>query len=170
MLWGSAGSGVDELEGERMFSTVSPEIRHSLHEEHKALRVLQEELLESFEDFLVEPNERGQESLHNLFREFASTLERHFDFEEMDGYLSSVLERRPNRAPAVAKLREEHAVARAMLTNMNLILLNDLEGSVQLRRDFKDRCFELLDLLCRHEREERELVMETFWLEGGVAG
>jgi len=162
--------GVDESEGKPMSTTVSGEIRRRLHDEHKAMRVLQEELLESFENFLVEPDEKNQESLHNLFREFASTLERHFHFEEMEGYLPAVQERRPNRAPAVAKLREDHAVVRAMLTSMNLILLNDLQSSVQLRRDFKDRFFELLDLLCRHEREERELVMETFWLEGGVAG
>ena len=94
---------------------------------------------------------------------------RHFEFEEADGYLHVVTERRPHHQARVDQLRAEHDDLREVLERLEGELSSDIMTNVPRYGVFKKDFVSLMTLFGRHEQAEREIVMETFWLEGGVS-
>lgn len=147
----------------------SEEIRRRMHQEHRTLRALQEDLLDRFEAFADEPSEDTHAELVEVFEHFRASLVRHFEFEEADGYLQVVVERRPHHQTRVNELRAEHDAIREVLGRLDGELRSDIMTNVPRYGIFKKDFVELMTVFGRHEQAERELVMETFWLEGGVS-
>ena len=148
---------------------VSDDLRRRMHQEHRTLRLLQEDLLDRFEAFCGDKTPEGQKVLVDVFRDFADSVRRHMDFEEVGGYMNSVVERRPHHKPEVERLRGEHAQIADVLRKLDDDLAADLVSDRAHQEAFRNDFVELMKVFGRHEQAERELVMEVFWLEGGVS-
>lgn len=147
----------------------SDDLRRRMHQEHRTLRVLQEDLLDRFESFCDEPNDGTHRDMAEVFRQFKESVLRHFDFEEVDGYMRIVLERRPHHQQRVDVLQKEHETIKELLERLADELASDIMKDVPRYAIFKKDFVDLITVFGRHEQAERELVMETFWLEGGVS-
>ena len=80
-----------------------------------------------------------------------------------------VTDRRPHHSAAVEKLLAEHKeIAELMSVIQEHLRQNVIEDGECLRR-FKEDFVKLMSKFDRHEVAERELMMEVFWLEGGVS-
>ena len=146
---------------------VSDDLRRRLQQEHRTLHILQDDLLDAFDNFSTMKSAATQKDLRRIFSDFADSLRRHFDFEEVGGYMATVVERRPHHAPEVERMREEHktitTAMRHLREHLDADLVDDGSRNTQFVADF----VKLMALFGRHEQAERELVMEVFWLEGG---
>jgi hypothetical protein len=109
------------------------------------------------------------EQVRRLFDDFANSLRRHFEFEEVGGYLRAVTDRRPHHSHEVSRLLAEHKDLDETLASIQEHLQGDLGDDPECLRRFKEDFVRLMTRFDRHEIAERELVMETFWLEGGVS-
>ncbi len=147
---------------------ITNDLRRRMLEEHRNLRCAQEDLITHFETFCEQPAPEGQKELRSLLDEFALAVRRHFSFEEKDGYLTMVVERRPHHTARVESLREEHGQILEVLEQLEKDLDADLRDEAALRA-FKKDFAALITLFGRHEQAEQELVMDVFWLEGGVS-
>ena len=84
---------------------------------------------------------------------------------KVDALLKKLAEQRAQ----LDKLLAEHKELNAMLTVIQEHLRqNPVEDGDCLRR-FKEDFVKLMSLFNHHEVAERELLMEVFWLEGGVS-
>ena len=147
----------------------SDDLRRRMHQEHRTLRVLQEDLLDRFEAFCEEPTPVTHQAMVDVFGDFRASAQRHFDFEEDGGYLKSVVERRPHHTHHVETLRAEHDTIRDTLQRLADELEADIMHDVERYAAFKRDFVALMRQFGRHEQAERELVMEVYWLEGGVS-
>jgi hemerythrin-like domain-containing protein len=148
---------------------VSEDLRRKMYQEHRALRMLEEDLLDRCDQFCESPDAVHLEPVRRLFDDFASSLRRHFEFEEVGGYLRTVTDRRPHHSQAVQRLLAEHKELMGMVSINQEHLRQDVSGDKESLRQFKEDFVKLMTLYSRHEVAERELMMEVFWLEGGVS-
>lgn len=148
---------------------VSDDLRRRMHQEHRTLRALQEDMLDVFEDFCDGPTQKLQDTILGILHDFSVSVRRHFEFEEVGGYMSVVTKRRPHHTVEVERLRAEHKEIDNLLvqldSDLQLNLIDDSEALERAKSDF----ISLIRKLGRHEQAETELMMEVFWLEGGVA-
>ena len=145
------------------------DFRRQMHKEHRTLRLLQEDLVDRFETFCENPLPRHAEAFQQVLQDFSRSLERHFDFEEEGGYLQVVVKRRPHHAIRVEELRLEHKELRDELARLRDLIRQNLAEHEHLMQDFKRDFVALIRTFGRHEQAERELVMDVYWLEGGVS-
>lgn len=148
---------------------VSDDLRRRMHEEHRKLHTLQDDLLDAFDLYCLEKTSQHQEELRRVFADFGESLRRHFEFEEVGGYLATVVDRRPHHAPEVERMRAEHKTIRTQLEALEHQLRTDLVASPAQHKRFVAEFVQMMALFGRHEQSERELVMEVFWVEGGFA-
>lgn len=146
---------------------VSEDLRRKMYQEHRTLRMLEEDLLDRCEEFCESPDAVHLEQVRRLFDDFANSLRRHFEFEEVGGYLRTVTDRRPHHAQAVQRLLAEHKELLAMLAVNQEHLRHDVSEDADCLQRFKLDFVKLMTMFDRHEVAERELLMEVFWLEGG---
>lgn len=147
----------------------SDDLRRRMHQEHRTLRTLQEDLTERFESFRDDPSETTHQAMVDVFRDFRASVLRHFEFEERDGYLGIVTERRPHHAQKVDQLQQEHGAIAEILDRLADELKTDILHDVVRYNAFLKDLIALMTQFGRHEQAERELVMDVFWLEGGVS-
>ena len=83
--------------------------------------------------------------------------------------MQQVLDRRPHHKTKVDMLQREHREIRVILDRLEDELAADLTDDLPRCDDFKKDFVHLMTRFGRHEQAERELVMEVFWLEGGVS-
>lgn len=146
---------------------VSEDIRRQISHEHNTLRLLEEDLLDHCEAFCNQPDAARLGQVRRLFDDFANSLKRHFEFEEVGGYLRVVTDRRPHHTERVDRLLAEHKELRGLLSLIqDHLRQNPVEDGHCLQR-FKEDFVKLMTSFDRHEVAERELLMEVFWLEGG---
>jgi hemerythrin-like domain-containing protein len=149
--------------------TETQDLRRQMHKEHQELRILQEDLVSSFESYCDDPLAHHAERLTETLDNFGNSMERHFDFEEKGGYMNFVLDRRPHHNLEVDRLRKEHAVLRQSIVTLKERIGHDPTSSDELMRQFKREFIDLIRLFGRHEQAERELTMDVYWLEGGFS-
>lgn len=148
---------------------VSEDLRRQMYQEHRTLRMLEEDLLDRCDEFCSEPNAVNLEQVRRLFDDFANSLRRHFEFEEVGGYLRTVTDRRPHHSVAVTRLLADHKDLTSMLSVIQEHLRQDVDQDSNCLRRFKEDFVKLMTQFDRHEVAERELLMEVFWLEGGIS-
>jgi hypothetical protein len=88
-------------------------------------------------------------------------IAEHFAFEEQDGYMGAVLERRPNLERAVEELRGDHRRLADALDG--LIAQAGTAGE-----SFGDRVRAWVEDVRRHESRENGLVQDAFNVDTGV--
>ena len=148
---------------------VSEDLRKQIYHEHNTLRLLEEDLLERCEEFCQQPDPTHLTQVRRLFDDFANSLNRHFEFEEVGGYLRMVTDRRPHHSAAVEKLLAEHKEITELMSIIQEHLRQNVIEDEECLRRFKEDFVKLMSKFDRHEVAERELLMEVFWLEGGVS-
>ena len=148
---------------------VSENLRRQISHEHNTLRLLEEDLLDHCEAFCKEPDATHLKQVRRIFDDFANSLTRHFEFEEVGGYLRVVTDRRPHHSHQVEKLLAEHKELEARIAVIKEHLRQNLTDDGECLRRFKEDFVKLMTRFDRHEVAERELLMEVFWLEGGVS-
>jgi hemerythrin-like domain-containing protein len=148
---------------------VSEDLRRQISHEHNTLRLLEEDLLDHCEAFCKQPDAAHLGQVRRLFDDFANSLTRHFEFEEVGGYLRVVTDRRPHHTEQVERLLAEHKEIKGLISTIQEHLReNPIEDGDCMRR-FKEDFVKLMTRFDRHEVAERELLMEVFWLEGGIS-
>ncbi len=155
--------------GEVIEMAVSDDLRRRMHQEHRTLHILQDDLLDAFDAYCIERTAANQKIVRRMFGDFGDSLRRHFDFEEVGGYMATVVDRRPHHAPEVERMREEHKTLTTQLRQIADQLDSDLEADDAQHARFVADFVKFMALFGRHEQSERELVMEVFWVEGGVS-
>jgi hypothetical protein len=93
-----------------------------------------------------------------------TALEKHFRFEEENGYLDSVVERQPHLGRAVERLHEQH---RRLLGALDA-LRAEADGAKGLTEGLRERVEGWIAEVRRHERSENLLVQDAFLLELGT--
>lgn len=113
---------------------------------------------------------RKRSSVRFALRSFCRHLERLMSFEEKDGYLSEVAEKRPCWQTRVRKLRTEHSSLRAQMDR----LAPQLEKADELQADkFENACLAirvLLDEVERHGHDEIALLQDIMLCDEGGEG
>ena len=104
-----------------------------------------------------------------MFEDFANSLKRHFEFEEVGGYLRIVTDKRPHHSAEVESLLADHKELMALISVIKEDLRQDIVEDGECLRRFKEDFVKLMKKFERHEVAERELMMDVFWLEGGVS-
>jgi hemerythrin-like domain-containing protein len=146
---------------------VSESLRRQIQHEHNTLRLLEEDMLDRCEEFCNAPDAAHLGQVKRLFDDFANSLERHFEFEEVGGYLKIVTDKRPHHSAAVEKLLADHKELMALISVIKEDLRQDVVENGECLRKFKEDFVALMKKFDRHEVAERELLMDVFWLEGG---
>ena len=146
---------------------VSENLRRQIHHEHNTLRLLEEDLLDQCEEFCIAPDSARLGQVKRLFEDFANSLKRHFEFEEVGGYLRIVTDKRLHHSAAVEKLLADHKELMGLISVIHEDLRQDVVENGECMRRFKEDFVKLMKKFDRHEVAERELMMDVFWLEGG---
>ncbi len=107
--------------------------------------------------------------LVRVLDDFRVSVRRHFDFEETGGYMKVVTDKRPQHAGRVEALRSEHGEILTLLDRLYDEVAVHAQGDLPSCNEFNDDFVALVRQFGRHEQAERELVMDVFWLEGGVS-
>lgn len=143
-------------------STTEETLLAALKEEHEQLHVLQLQLETARRDYLASDTSNAKwHQVRTALRDLADHLDRHFSFEEQDGFLLMVVRKRPSLTRIVEELRSEHDDLRERL--------NELTGHCEMiqrvvdrRETVGPRLQALLDDLSRHEDKEHAVAQETF--------
>jgi hemerythrin len=88
-------------------------------------------------------------------------LQEHFRFEEENGYMSAVVQLRPNLARAIQHLKGEHE---ELMRNLNE-LVAEARSTTKLTASFRDKVDDWVFRVGRHERSENVLVQDAFNLD-----
>ena len=120
-----------------------------MHRVHAALR----HDLDRLPDVLAVPAEARR-----FLGELRDHLRQHFRCEEEGGYMSTVLQRRPQSERAVRQLLAEH---RPLLEGLDA-LLKEVGTAERIDDGFRARVRTWAELLRRHEAEENVLVEDAF--------
>ena len=146
---------------------MSRDLAAALNEEHQRVHDMRTALLDARDRFLARGEERRWNLAARLLREFASHVDRHFSFEEEEGFLVHVTRIRPTLGGRVAHLRAEHEALRNSL--LDLVALVGTADREEPRRQLLGARLDLvLARLSAHERDENALVQEAFLQDTGA--
>jgi len=104
--------------------------------------------------------------LWNL-RDFKNRLLKHFDLEEVGGFMTEVVSIKPEFSAKVGDLKDEHEKISRELDDILMMLkrLEKLEGdSMDL---IKTRLQQLMTSLGKHENEEHQLLQKAYYRDYG---
>jgi hypothetical protein len=138
-----------------------------LGQEHGELREAQRAVAEALERFGFAGVAAGPQ-LARAIRRFADHLLRHLAYEELEGYLRAEVALRPEVAPRVRQLQEEHEELRRRVGHIGADLerrTEDPEEVLLLATDLKD----LFLFLHAHEEAETRLSLDVYWSDDGPA-
>lgn len=109
-------------------------------------------------------------SVQFTMKSFSRHLLRMMDLEERDGYMSVVVEEKPNLDCRIKRLQREHQAFRSRLEEM----APDISAlPAMTESDFEFVCTqieELLDRVDQHDVEEIELLQDTLMCDEGGEG
>jgi len=125
------------------------EIRAILTRLHAALRCGEETPVSSFGD------------LCEMVAELSTHLRAHFAIEEDGGFMTPVLEERPNAVDTVDRLKGEHEEILDQCDEIQRILQSSSASSDQVD-GICERLRSLIEQLHEHERLEDELIQSVF--------
>ena len=136
------------------------DIAVQLNEEHQRVHELMTTLMEARERYLEDCEEGAWLAAARLLAEFTDHMDRHFSFEEHEGFMIHVTRRLPALAPRVEELRREHEALRNDF--QDLLAVCERSHSVSTRMQLLGAQLEaILDRLHDHERAENQIVQEA---------
>lgn len=151
---------------ETMAVGLDSDFANQLVEEHHRLGEVRSRLRRLLEDCLKHPSHRVRGDLKQVFEDFRDRIEEHMEFEERDGFMSPLLDVRPNLAGRVEELLEEHARIRRDHQKLSAFLNQTGDFSYPVM-EIVLRIADDLDFVEAHERAENALVLEAFCQETG---
>ena len=102
------------------------------------------------------------EVAQKAFEHFRAHVTKHMALEEKDGYMSSVVERRPALSKEVDRLIEEHKAFTLIMDNIHHVLQTLRPEQSLLIRDCCHRIRSLLSYIEHHEKDENLMVISVF--------
>jgi hemerythrin-like domain-containing protein len=143
-------------------STTEETLLAELKEEHEQLHVLQSRLEVARREYLTTESSNAKwRAVQVALYDLADHLDRHFSFEEQDGFLLMVVRRRPTLTAVVEELRREHDDLRERFNELNA-QLEMVVRTIDRRESAGPRLQALLDDLAKHESKEHAVVQGTF--------
>lgn len=138
------------------------ELARWMRDEHEIVKSLSGRVLERVAIAPQANQSKWIEEVRESFDHLRAHLIKHFALEEQDGYLVSVVQRRPSLSREVDRLAHEHGE----MTH----LMDDLHRAVHLLKPedpllIRDCCHRIqifLQYLERHESDENFLVISVF--------
>ena len=138
------------------------ELARWIRDEHEVVRGLSERLQEKVAIAPQANQQKWIQELREAFDHLRAHLIKHFALEEHDGYMVSVVHRRPSLACEVDRLAHEHGEFTRLLDGIHRSI-HELKPEDQLViRDCCRRVQNLLQYWERHESDENFLVMTAF--------
>ena len=130
-----------------------------LVDQHEQVHERTHSLLEHRKTYLSVRSEGTWRALCNQLKLFADHMERHFSFEENDGFLISIARRDPSMAESAHQLREEHDMLRTAVGDL-LAVIERERDPVQRERYVTHVLDQLLGKLDAHEHLESSLLRQ----------
>ncbi len=114
---------------------------------------------------------RKMSSVQFTVKSFARHLRRMMDLEERDGYLTVVVEEKPNLDTRIKRLQRDHRDFRKLLEEMEPAIASLTALPEAQFDDVCSQISELLDRVDQHDLAEIELLQDTLLHdEGGEGG
>ena len=150
---------------------VDKEIAHKIEEEHQQLKMAMRKISEAISMDLTEKDfPLWQVDLLLSLRDFHSELLKHFDLEEVGGFMHDVLMIAPEKHRVVEQLNRDHE----RIDNALSAILDELKEMESLDRDRLTRIFTKIEaillLLEKHEEAESDLIISTYFEDRGGRG
>jgi hemerythrin-like domain-containing protein len=145
------------------------ELARWIRDEHEVVRGLSERMQEKVAIAPQAHHQKWIQDLRESFDHLRAHLIKHFALEEQDGYMVSVVHRRPSLAREVDRLAHEHVEITRLMDDIHRAA-HVLESDDQLLiRDCCRRIQNFLQYLDRHESDENFLVISAFTEDiGGI--
>ena len=111
--------------------------------------------------------QKPSRNLVSLINALAVHLQMHFEFEESDGYFSSLACKTPHLSSTVEKLLREH---KEMLEKVDALVTMAREDLVKTHdtADLAEQFSLLRDQLSIHEHEENKLIQDVYNVDIGT--
>ena len=145
------------------------ELARWIRDEHEVVRGLSERLQEKVAIIPQTHQQKWIQDFRDSFDHLRAHLIKHFALEEQDGYMVSVVHRRPSLGREVDRLAHEHKEIVRLLDDIHRASHELLAEDQLLIRDCCRRIQNFLQYLERHESDENLLVMTAFTEDiGGI--
>ncbi len=133
-----------------------------MRDEHEIVKGLCGRVLERVAIVPQANQQKWIEEVRDAFDHLRAHLIKHFALEEQDGYLVSVVQRRPSLSREVDRLAHEHREITRILDDVHHAVHELRAEDSLLIRDCCNRIQNLLQYLERHESDENFLVITAF--------
>jgi hypothetical protein len=138
----------------------------ALKHQHERVHTLRAQVEGACVDYVDDSTAEHWQALAGAFRGLAEHLDRHFSFEEHEGFLVDVVERMPESAGRVKELREDHDSIRLAFMDWGRVIESsaDVAQQSEIARNGINALLETLD---EHEKREAALLQEAYLRDAG---
>jgi hypothetical protein len=135
---------------------------NTLRHQHRQLKSLMEAIANRFNHEL-----KPSRNLVSLINALAVHLQMHFEFEESDGYFSSLASKTPHASSQVETLLREH---NEMLEKVDALVTMAREDLAKTHdtAELAEQFSLLRDQLSNHEHEENKLIQDVYNVDIGT--
>jgi hypothetical protein len=138
----------------------------ALKHQHERVHSLRAQVVVACDSYLQQPTEEHWHALAGAFRGLAEHLDRHFSFEEHEGFLVDVVARMPESIDRVKKLREDHDSIRMAFMDWGRVIETSADD-VKRTEIASAGVDGLLMALDEHEKREAALLQEAYLQDSG---
>lgn len=100
-------------------------------------------------------------------RDFKNRLLKHFDLEELGGFMSEVLTLKPEYTPRVDALKSEHEDVSRQIDDLVERIKNMTRFKKADMKNLRIKVNDLMMTLSHHENEEHELLQRAYYRDYG---
>ena len=138
----------------------------ALKHQHERVHILRAQVEGACADYIDQPTSEHWQALAGAFRGLAEHLDRHFSFEEHEGFLVDVVARMPESIGRVQELREDHDSMRLAFMDWGRVIesSSDAERRSEIARHGIGALLETLDV---HEKREAAILQEAYLQDPG---
>lgn len=133
----------------------------ALKHQHERVQQLRFQVEAAVATYLNDPTDPHWKALAGAFRGLAEHLDRHFSFEEHEGFLVDIVERMPDFMERVRSLREDHDSMRLAFMDWGRVIERGADDGK--RKEMASGGIPLLlETLDVHEQREASLLEEAY--------
>lgn len=134
----------------------------AIDQQHERVESLLETILTR-----MSQDSKPSQSLVSLLKSLAVHLQTHFEWEESDGYFSSIVQRSPRLSHNIDQLVHEHGLFLEEVEKLVAMANRALTNNEDIT-DLAERFAELRRKLIAHEHEETKLIQEAYIVDIGT--
>jgi iron-sulfur cluster repair protein YtfE (RIC family) len=135
---------------------------NTIRRQHQQLQSLLEAISNRFQY-----EQKPTRNLVSLLNALAVHLQMHFEFEESDGYFSSLSSITPRITSTVEKLLREHEEMREKIDALVAMARDDF-ATARDTSDLAEQFSQFRDQLSNHEHEENKLIQDVYNVDIGT--